>query len=135
MGAELPLPILAGVIGLGIPVLLLFVHLSGGSSHVPLSEPLVRQLLRDEDPSAGIDLLHLGADQHTALVRTRDGRRFVAWSMESHGAIRELPASARVEAVGDELLVSLADSGWPPRRIRLEAGHRSAWLDKGSDDA
>ncbi len=127
MGAELPFPILLSVIGVGIPVLLLLVHVNGGSRHLPLDEGKVRQLLADEDPSAELDLLHVDPAGHHALLRTVDGRRFVAWSMESSGALRPLPPAA-VTLDGDTLVVRLGDPGWPARRVHLPAEQRSSWV-------
>jgi len=134
MGAELPLPILAGFIGVGIPLLLLLVHLGGGSRHAALSEPIVRQLLADEDPSAELDLLHLDPDGHVALVRTTDGRRFVAWAMESSPTLRELPAGS-LEAEGEALRVRLGDPGWPIHRVRLPPEQRAIWLEEAGHAA
>jgi hypothetical protein len=128
MGAELPLPILAGVIGAGIPLLLFLVHLGGGSRHAPLDDRRVRQLLAEEDPSATVDVLHLERDARTALIRAADGRRFVAWAMESSGALREIPASASITRDGDALVVRLADPGWPPRRVHLPPELHAPWL-------
>ncbi len=128
MGAELPLPILASVIGVGIPLLLLFVHLGGGSRHATLTEPIVHHLLVDEDPAAEIELLHLDPDAHVALVRTTDGRRFVAWSMESSPTLRELPSGA-VTVEGEALRVRLGDPGWPVHRVRLPPDQRAVWVD------
>lgn len=133
MGASLPLPILAGVIGLGIPLLLTLVHAAGGSRHVPLDEELVRRLLAHEDATATLDLLHVDADGHHALVRTADGRRFVAWSMESSGALRQIRVPIQLD--GDALLVRFDDPGWPARRVHLPSEQRAAWLEEAGHAA
>lgn len=134
MGAALPFPILISVIGVGIPFLLLLVHLNGGSQHRPLDEAMVRGLLADEDPSAELDLLHVDPKGHHALLRCADGRRFVAWSMESSGALRELPP-AGITLEGEDLVVRLGDPGWPARRVHLPAHQRTTWLEEAGHAA
>lgn len=129
MGAELSLPVLAGVISVGIPVLLALVHATGGSQHVRLDVDVVTRLLMEEDPTAELDLLHVEEAGHQALMRTKDGRRFVVWSMESSGAVRALPSKGAVALEGDRLVVRLGDPSWPARSIRLAEHQRATWVE------
>ena len=128
MAWDLPLELVLGLVGLGVPAVVLLAHLTGGSATPPLTEASVRDRLTTETPNTPVVTVQIGDDGVTALARTSDGRLWVAWGMESHASVRSLPADA-LTATDSGIRVSLGDPGWPSRHVTLsDPSHRTPWL-------
>ncbi|MCB9671440.1 MAG: hypothetical protein H6736_15995 [Alphaproteobacteria bacterium] len=126
MAWGLPLPVLVGVVGVGIPAVLAIVHARGGSVTPPLDARRVHDLARDH-LDAAVEELTLATDGLTALLRLQDGTLAVAWAQEDQGAARSLEgASARPSP--DGLLLVVGDPAFPTRPVPLEPDAREVWL-------
>ncbi len=134
MAWDLPLEVVLGLVGVGIPLVVVLAHFTGGSTPHPLDEAHVRALLAIEAPESPMSTVQIADDGATALARTEDGRRWIAWAMESHPAIRQVTPGATVVESAEGIVVDLVDPGWPARTVPLsDAAARAAWLDPTPD--
>jgi hypothetical protein len=129
MAVELPLEVVLGMVGVGVPLVVLLAHLTGGSTPHPLAEAALRARIADEAPRATVEAVQIADDGAMALARTADGRIWVAWAMESHPSVRALPRTARLTETDAGVAISLADPSWPDRTVRLaDPALRDPWL-------
>jgi len=129
MTFELPLPLVLGMVAVGVPAVVLLTHLTGGSAARPLDERAITKLILQEDPERTVTSVQLADDRLSALARTDDGTVWVAWAMESLHAVRSVPPDGLTPRP-DGLLCRLSDPGWPARTVKLaDPEQRSAWAD------
>lgn len=126
---DIDLAQLAALVGGGVGLVLLTIHLTGGSMGTTLTDADEVRRIWALDSAEAIRSVQVSDDRTAALVAL-DGRRYgVVFALGDRWVIRVIPESAHIRQRRDRVVVAFGDLTTAPVRIRLaDAEVRDAWV-------